>query len=319
MGETILENKFFSAKRVTGTAIKIAGMGGENCYLVEGSERALLIDGLCGVGSLKAFVRELTDKPVTMVATHGHIDHIGAAWEYGELFIQPDDIPLMYTKAHSGREARLGFAKFGAGPDAVHRTEPTLRDVPPAGPVKTYPVYDGDIFDLGGVQLEVIQVPGHTYGTIVLLNRAERVIFSGDACNANTLLSLQGSTSIEEYLESLHHLHEYMDAFDGMLGGHGDGLVPKSIVDDAIAMCGRIIDRTDERCRSPQLTGIRRFLQAAAERIICRSAADTPISCIGKTASTGGRIRSSRENRIFTGDGKLWRRPGKQFSFFMAG
>lgn len=247
MGETILENKFFSAKRVTGTAIKIAGMGGENCYLVEGSERALLIDGLCGVGSLKAFVRELTDKPVTMVATHGHIDHIGAAWEYGELFIQPDDIPLMYTKAHSDREARLGFAKFGAGPDAVHRTEPTLRDVPPAGPVKTYPVYDGDIFDLGGVQLEVIQVPGHTYGTIVLLNRAERVIFSGDACNANTLLSLQGSTSIEEYLESLHHLHEYMDAFDGMLGGHGDGLVPKSIVDDAIAMCGRIIDRTDEK------------------------------------------------------------------------
>lgn len=61
MGETILENKFFSAKRVTGTAIKIAGMGGENCYLVEGSERALLIDGLCGVGSLKAFVRELTE------------------------------------------------------------------------------------------------------------------------------------------------------------------------------------------------------------------------------------------------------------------
>ena len=54
MGETILENKFFSAKRVTGTAIKIAGMGGENCYLVEGSERALLIDGLCGVGSLTA-------------------------------------------------------------------------------------------------------------------------------------------------------------------------------------------------------------------------------------------------------------------------
>ena len=53
--------------------VLIAGMGGELCYLVEGTERALLIDGLSGVGSLKAFVRELTELPVTMVITGKNI------------------------------------------------------------------------------------------------------------------------------------------------------------------------------------------------------------------------------------------------------
>lgn len=255
MEDIILQNKFFSASRVTPTAVRISGMGGENCYLAEGSERALLIDGLCGVGSLKAFVRELTDKPVMMAATHGHIDHVGAAWEYGELFIEPDDIPLMYTQEHSGEEERLGFAKFGGGPGVKHRTQPMLSDVPPARALKTYPIYEGDIFDLGGVQLEVIQVPGHTYGSVVFLNRAERIVFSGDACNLNTLLALQGSTSVEEYLESLQHFKEYTEAFDSMYGGHGDGPVPCSTVDDAIAMCQRILDGTDEKVQTTTIDG----------------------------------------------------------------
>lgn len=255
MGERLLQNKFFTAERVTPTAIRISGMGGEKCYLVEGSERALLIDGLCGVGSLKAFVRELTDKPVMMAVTHGHIDHTGAAWEYGEVFIEPDDIPLMYTKAHSGSEERLGFAKFGAGPGAVHRTEPTLSDVPPARPLKTYPIYEGDVFDLGGLQLEVLQVPGHTYGSAVFLNRAERVVFSGDACNQNTLLALTGSTSVEEYLASLQHFKSYTQDFDKMYGGHGDEPVPNTIVDDAIAMCKRILAGTDEKVPTTTIDG----------------------------------------------------------------
>ena len=47
-----MENKFFSSSKIYDNVTRIAGMGGELCYLVEGSERALLIDGLSGVGSL---------------------------------------------------------------------------------------------------------------------------------------------------------------------------------------------------------------------------------------------------------------------------
>lgn len=236
-------SKFFKVQKLFDNVTVIGGLGGELCYLIEGAEKALLIDGLTGVGSLKAFVRELTDLPVRMVVTHGHLDHCGAAFEYGECFIHPADIALLYD--HSDPEKRLNFAKAGAmfGPLPV---EPVFSDVVPPRPVKTYPVYDGDIFDLGGVKLEAIGVPGHSFGTIVLLDRARRVVYSGDACNVNTLLFLEGSATIEEYKESLLHFKAFQPAFDVMYGGHGLTAVPNTIIDEAIQLCDEIMAGTDD-------------------------------------------------------------------------
>ena len=258
-----MQNKFFSTDKLSDSVTRIHGMGGELCYLIEGNERALLIDGLTGVGSLKAFVRELTELPVMMAATHGHIDHVGAAWEYGEVFINPDDIALMYTPHHSDPAGRLGFASAPSFTGEPKRTVPTLADVPAPRPVKTYPIYEGDIFDLGGIQIEVIQVPGHTQGTVVFLDRAARVIYSGDACNGNTLLGLPGSTTIEEYKESLLHFKTFQKDFDVMYGGHGAVVVPNTIIDDGIAMCDRILAGTDESVETPAIDGGTAFLGSA--------------------------------------------------------
>lgn len=238
-----MESKFFRAKKIYGNVTLIAGMGGEQSYLIKGSEKALLIDGLAGVGSLKAFVRELTDLPVTMVNTHGHVDHIGADFEYGEVYIAPADIALLYE--HSDREMRLGFAKSGAmfGPLPV---EPRLDDVTVPGPIKTLPLKDGDIFDLGVVQLETISVPGHTKGTVVFLDRTRGVVYSGDACNRNTLLFTEFSTSIEEYKESLLHFHSFEGAFELLWGGHGGQAEKKNIIEEAIALCDEIMAGTDD-------------------------------------------------------------------------
>ena len=258
-----MQNKFFSTDKLSDSVTRIHGMGGELCYLIEGNERALLIDGLTGVGSLKAFVRELTELPVMMAATHGHIDHVGAAWEYGEVFINPDDIALMYTPHHSEPAGRLGFASAPSFTGEPKRTVPTLADVPAPRPVKTYPIYEGDIFDLGGIQIEVIQVPGHTQGTVVFLDRAARVVYSGDACNGNTLLCLPGSTTIEEYKESLLHFKTFQKDFDVMYGGHGAVAVPNTIIDDGIAMCERILAGTDESVETPAIDGGTAFLGSA--------------------------------------------------------
>lgn len=237
-----MKNKFFTAKKIFENVTLIAAAGGEQCYLVEGEERALLIDGLAGVGSLRSFVRELTDLPVALVITHGHIDHAGAAYEYGECFIHPDDIALMYSERHSSSEGRLNFDTMGKEGAAAR-----LADVFPPVPVKTYPVYDGDCFDLGGTEIEVIGVPGHTYGTVVLLDRSHRAVYSGDACNLNTLLCLEGSTSIEEYRVSLQHFKGYQTEFDVMWGGHGPMAIPNTAIDDGIRLCDAILARQDEK------------------------------------------------------------------------
>ena len=249
------KTKFFHSRKIDDGLTQIAGLAGEKAYLVEGENYALLIDGLTGVGSLKAFVRELTEKPVVMVATHGHMDHVGAAWEYGELFIHPDDMAAIYTDRHTGEERRFLFATTFAKFGVPFRTEPTMADVIPACAIKTYPVYQGDVFDLGGTMLEVIHVPGHTYGSIMLLDRKRRVVFGGDGLNGNTLLNLVESASVEEYYNSLLGLKKYYDVFDGFWNGHDTQIIPKSIVDDGLRLCTMILNRTDDAIAHDDIFG----------------------------------------------------------------
>ena len=234
-----MESKFFKARKIMDRVTLISGLAGEQCYLIEGREKALLIDALSGIGSLRAFVRELTDLPVQLVLTHNHVDHIGAAFEYGTAYLHPDDIPGLYEMGSA--EARLGFATSQGSLGFTLLPE----DVVPSVPIRTYPVYDGDVIDIGGTQLEVIHVPGHTWGSIVLLDRAARVIYSGDAVNVNTLLFL-GGASIEEYREGLVHLNTFAEACDVLWGGHGGLSVPFSIVPDAIDLCDQIMAGTDD-------------------------------------------------------------------------
>ncbi|WP_322174391.1 MBL fold metallo-hydrolase [Acutalibacter caecimuris] len=245
-------SKFFKSKKIFDHVTLITGLGWEQSYLIEGRDKALLIDGLAGVGSLRAFVRELTDLPVTLVNTHGHVDHIGANFEYGQAYIAPDDVALMYR--HSGQEMRLDFAKSG-GMFAPLPVEPRLDDVTVPGPVKTLPLYDGTRFDLGGVCLETIAVPGHTKGTVVFLDRDLRVVYSGDACNRNTLVYGEESTSIEAYRESLLHFKSYQPAFDALWGGHGGAPEDIAIIDSAIALCDEIMAGTDDSVESVGFTG----------------------------------------------------------------
>ena len=247
------QNKFFKAYRLMEGVTRITGLGFENCYLVEGTDRALLIDGLTGVGSLAAFVRELTDLPVSLALTHGHIDHAGMAWETGECYIHPDDIALVYTRGDPAE--RLAFVNGTRNGGAPRHAFLSLADVPADRPLKTYPIYEGDVFDLGGTRIEVISVPGHTCGTVVFLDRARRILFSGDACNTNTLVNLAGSTTIEEYLESLRHFKTYRSDFDVMYGGHGFGAVPNSIIDDGIQLCEDILAGRDDAIETANIGG----------------------------------------------------------------
>ncbi len=235
-------SKFFTANKIFENVTQIGGLGGELCYLIEGGERAMLIDGLAGVGSLRAFVRELTDLPIELVLTHGHVDHAGASFEYGACRVHPADVELLYE--HGDPARRYDFVMRGRPADAF---QPKLEDVVPRCAVRTLPVYDGDVFDLGGVQLEAIAVPGHTKGTLVFLDRARRVVYSGDACNPNTLLALPCSTTIETYKQSLLHFQTFSGAFDVLYGGHGTGAVPKCIVGEALELCDEIMAGTDDQ------------------------------------------------------------------------
>jgi glyoxylase-like metal-dependent hydrolase (beta-lactamase superfamily II) len=238
-----LKSKFFDAREISPGTTAIMGLGMELCYLLEGKDRALLIDTLTGAGNLRAFVRELTDLPLTIAVTHGHVDHVSGAFDFDACFIHPGDIPMIYEIELSSRMGYVQGMMGAAGNTTAIRED----DFAPQKPLKTYPIQDGYVFDLGERSIETIAVPGHTRGSLVFLDRKAGVVFSGDACNVNTLLFLPHSTSIEEYRKALEHFKAFQPAFDVMYGGHGLAAVPRVIIDEALDLCDEIMTGADDK------------------------------------------------------------------------
>ena len=72
-----------------------------HCYLVEGNNRALLIDTGLGICDISAEVKKLTDKPVTAVATHIHWDHIGGHKYYHDFYAHDAELRSESTRLNS--------------------------------------------------------------------------------------------------------------------------------------------------------------------------------------------------------------------------
>jgi hydroxyacylglutathione hydrolase len=128
----------------------------ESLYLVEGANKAVLIDAGTKIADLDKFVASITKKPVMLVATHAHPDHTGSAINYfPELYINPGDKGASYVTSYKG----------------------ALKDLK-----------DGEVIDLGGRDLLVVFTPGHTPGSTTFLDRKAGYGFSGDSFGSGNLL-----------------------------------------------------------------------------------------------------------------------------------
>lgn len=230
----------FTAQRLPNGVTEITDLSGVHCFLVEGRDKALLIDTMTGLRGLPAFVATLTDLPVEVALTHGHMDHAGGVFEFGRCYIHPADIPML-----DGRTlpARVGYVRGQLPPGEA----PEASAFVPDGPVEFVPLKAGDKLDLGGRALEVLHVPGHTRGSLCYLDTASGDFFAGDACNNNTLLMMDVSATIEEYLGALLALKERQGDIRRFYLFHGPSLQDKSCIDDNIQCCRDILAGTDDR------------------------------------------------------------------------
>ena len=230
----------FTAQRLPNGVTEITDLSGVHCFLVEGRDKALLIDTMTGLRGLPAFVAALTDLPVEVALTHGHMDHAGGVFEFGRCYIHPADIPML-----DGRTlpARVGYVRGQLPPGEA----PEASAFVPDGPVEFVPLKAGDKLDLGGRALEVLHVPGHTRGSLCYLDTASGDFFAGDACNNNTLLMMDVSATIEEYLGALLALKERQGDIRRFYLFHGPSLQDKSCIDDNIQCCRDILAGTDDR------------------------------------------------------------------------
>lgn len=192
--------------------------GADIIYLVEGEERAMLVDTGAGLGRLKDTAKALTDRPVFVVNTHGHVDHALGNYEFDEVYMSEED-EWMVEPSYMTKES---FAAFCArqmvepgytGPDLSGKE---LHLKKPSGKIR-----EGMRFDLGGREFEAIGISGHTPGSMVFLDSKNRILISGDSVVSTPILIFDTySTSVEEYLEGLKKLAERQEEFDLILPGH---------------------------------------------------------------------------------------------------
>jgi glyoxylase-like metal-dependent hydrolase (beta-lactamase superfamily II) len=182
-------------------------MASESLYLVEGNNKAVLIDAGTKITDLDKIVASITAKPVMLVATHVHPDHTGASIDYfPEIYINPADTVLI-PQMMPNYKGKVEYLK------------------------------DGEIIDLGGRKLQVVFTPAHTPGSTTFIDKDAGYGFSGDSFGSgNLLLTTDFSTLIATCEKTSKIMKEY--GIKILYPGHFFGKNAETVqrVDDMITL-----------------------------------------------------------------------------------
>lgn len=224
---------YYSVTEVEDGVFRLTSGEAVFCELIVGEARALLLDTGWGLGPLFETVKGITDKPLFVVNSHGHVDHVCGNNQFeGEIFIHPQDMELV--KVHGGPVLKGFILQKMCGEDSFigedFDKEAYLKD----GNVTYVPVEEGHVFDLGGKTLEVVGLAGHTRGSIGLLYREKNILFAGDAINGCLLLNGPEAASLDDYIATLKKA-KALD-FTRMYGGHSADAYDKASIDSFLKL-----------------------------------------------------------------------------------
>lgn len=177
------------------------------CYLLAGNQKALLIDTAYGFTDIAGAVRELTSLPLTVVNTHGHFDHVTGNCRFGRACLHEKDMELYELNTNQAHLENLFRAIAGGGVKgnaAVLILRPMLRKMLGHFVPEPLPLPACGFFDLGERRIDIIETPGHTQGSISLLDNKNGWLFSGDTCgDEGMLLQFPEATCAKEFHQTI--------------------------------------------------------------------------------------------------------------------
>lgn len=182
---------------------------GVRFFVLSGENKALMIDSGMNTPDALEIARTITPLPIELLNTHADPDHISGNDSFPEFYMSPNEADNLNDHGKSGRII----------------------------PVKT-----GDTIDLGGRVLEIIDNPGHTPGSVAILDISNRVLYSGDSVQDSHIFMFGKHRDMHKYTDSLKSLKSYTERFDKIFPSHGSIPVEKELIDKLIAGAEMILN-----------------------------------------------------------------------------
>jgi glyoxylase-like metal-dependent hydrolase (beta-lactamase superfamily II) len=187
-------------------------------FLIEGEDRALLFDTGLGIGNMRAVVQQLTDKEIVVLNSHTHYDHIGGNYQFETIYAMDTE----YTRSRAAGSPHEAVAEF--------LSEGWVwKDLPDGFIPETYRshpfgisrlVGEGDTIDVGGRVLEILVTPGHAPDSICLIDRENRLLFTGDTFYLAPLYTHISNADFADYARSATRLAALAPEIDSALTSH---------------------------------------------------------------------------------------------------
>jgi glyoxylase-like metal-dependent hydrolase (beta-lactamase superfamily II) len=198
-------------------------------YLAIGTVKGVVIDTGTGLGDLKTLVGELTDLPVSVINTHTHWDHVGANSQFDDIscYNHPECTGKL-TKGVSNEKLRPSLIEDSIWKPLPDNIDPVTWSIPPVNP--THVFEDGHVFELGERTLEVLYTPGHSPGSICLLDRRNRILFTGDTFFPEPLYAHPEDVNIVDYIASIQKMEALLGEYDYVCSGHNDPWVKSEVI-----------------------------------------------------------------------------------------
>lgn len=217
--------------------------------LLIGKEKAILIDTGCGIGNLRKAVEEVTDKPIILVNTHTHLDHLGSNHQFDEITMLDHPLPHHFAEKgapHQKLQTEI-LAENLVTPPWPQGFDRRSFYLPPFSVSRWFK--DGERLHLGGEELEVIHTPGEACDHVCLLDRAHRLLFCGDILLHGPVWTHLEGGSLPELITSYRKLMSYFDEFDHLMPGHNEPWLDKELLPETLEGAEKVLSDQAEPCR----------------------------------------------------------------------
>ncbi|NLJ40689.1 MAG: MBL fold metallo-hydrolase [Clostridiales bacterium] len=228
-----------------------------NRYLILGNKRALLIDPGYGYVDFRSEIKGITDLPLVVACTHGDPDHTLGSYFFDEVYLHKADYKYL-KRDFDTREMREITIDYRLKKLPGLENEMDINDYlgQTLDNVKFNFITQDHIFDLGDRLIEVIEIPGHSKGSVAFFDKKNKMLFTGDSVSyAEILYKGEQRASLKTFVQSLKKLRRLKACVEEIYPAHGPRPIPPSAIDDTLELIFDLLRNHEEDEKKQSMVG----------------------------------------------------------------